>query len=307
MSDLTDRELIEELKKRFDQNKKALAEVQHLNEELKKVNKKLEDSEALKSHFLSNITNEIINPFSSILGLAKNIMSLEKADWKKVQSMVSMIYHEAFNLDFQLRNIFVAAKIEGGEIYPEVLNVDVKQLVESVVDNFKYEMEKKGVTAECNFDLKPKKGDIYYFKTDPEKMKLIVTNHLSNAVKYSFEGGKIIINVWEEDEQLKISVKDFGTGISKENQRIIFDRFKKLDSGIDSIHRGHGLGLSINKGLLDLLDGDIDISTEEGKGSDFTVIIPEAKSNISGFAFDDNEMLFGKDAPEEDESEEQTF
>mgnify|MGYP006282409153 CR=1 FL=1 len=307
MSDLTDRELIDELKKRFEQNKKALAEVQHLNEELKIVNKKLEDSEAMKSHFISNITNEIINPFSSILGLAKNIMSLEKADWKKVQSMVSMIYFEAFNLDFQLRNIFVAAKIEAGEIYPEVLNVDVNRLIESVIDTFKYELEKKNLKLKYQFDAKPSKGAVYYFKTDPEKLKLIVSNHLSNAIKYSEEDKDIEIHVWEEKENLKVSVRDYGTGISKENQRIIFDRFKKLDSGINSIHRGHGLGLSINKGLLDLLDGDIDINTEEGKGSDFTITIPELKSNISGFAFDDNEMFFGKNDPSQEASEEETF
>ncbi|MFP4048152.1 MAG: hypothetical protein ACLFT4_10400, partial [Bacteroidales bacterium] len=102
--ELTDQELINELKKRFEQNKRSLQEVKQLNDQLKRVNKKLEDSEALKSHFISNITNEIINPFSSIIGLARNIMSLGKADWKQVKSMVSMIYYEAFNLNFQLRN-----------------------------------------------------------------------------------------------------------------------------------------------------------------------------------------------------------
>jgi signal transduction histidine kinase len=283
-----------------------LDEVQQLNEELKKVNKKLEDSEALKSHFISNITNEIINPFSSILGLAKHIMSLEKADWNKVKSMVSMIYYEAFNLDFQLRNIFVAAKIEAGEIYPECINVDVKHLLESVIDSFKYELEKKSLKTELQTNLKPEKSDVYYYKTDPEKLKLIISNHLSNAIKYSDEEKKIEIGAWESENKLHISVKDFGTGISNENQKIIFDRFKKLDSGIDSIHRGHGLGLSINKALLDLLDGDIDIQTREGHGSEFTISIPEMKSDISGFAFDDNEMYFGREDNFK-EGEEQTF
>jgi signal transduction histidine kinase len=306
MNELTDKELINELKKRFEQNKKALDEVQQLNEELTRVNKKLEDSEALKSHFISNITNEIINPFSSILGLAKNIMSLEKADWNKVKSMVSMIYYEAFNLDFQLRNIFVAAKIEAGEIYPETINVNVKHLLESVIDTFKYELKKKNLSVDFQFDIEPQKGGVYYFKTDPEKLKLIVSNHLSNAIKYSFEKNKIYLKAWESDEKLHISVKDFGTGISKENQKIIFDRFKKLDSGIDSIHRGHGLGLSINKALVDLLDGEIDIETKEAKGSEFTISIPQLKSDISGFAFDDNEMYFGKDDMFE-EGQEETF
>ncbi|MEF8844921.1 MAG: hypothetical protein V5A59_05555 [Bacteroidales bacterium] len=96
MSELTDQELMDELKERFDQNKKSLEQIQKLYDELKEVNKKLEDSESLKSHFISNITNEIINPFSSIMGLAKNIMSLEEPDWKQVKSMVSMIYYEAW-------------------------------------------------------------------------------------------------------------------------------------------------------------------------------------------------------------------
>src|SRR6056297_3142259 len=176
MSELTDHELIEELRKRFAQNKKSLKEVQELNEELQRVNKKLEDSEALKSHFISNITNEIINPFSSILGLAKNIMSLKAADWEQVKSMVSMIYHEAFNLDFQLRNIFVAAKIEAGEIYPVVLNVDMKQLIQSVIDSFKFETEKKKLKVNLDFNIKTLKGKPYFFKSDPEKVKLIISN-----------------------------------------------------------------------------------------------------------------------------------
>ncbi|MGM0530517.1 MAG: sensor histidine kinase [Bacteroidota bacterium] len=295
MSELTDQELMDELKERFHQNKKSLEQIQKLYEELKEVNKKLEDSEALKSHFISNITNEIINPFSSIMGLAKNIMSLEEPDWKQVKSMVSMIYYEAFNLDFQLRNIFVAAKLEAGEIYPEVLNVDVRKLLESVIDSFKYELDKKNMKVEFNCNIKPKKGAVYYFKTDPEKVKLIISNLLSNAVKYSYDDSNVVINSWESDEKLFISVKDYGTGISEENQEIIFDRFKKLDSGINSVYRGHGLGLSINKALIDLLNGDIDIQTEKGKGSEFIISIPEMENNISGFAFDDNETFFGKE------------
>jgi len=295
MSELTDQELIDELKKRFHQNKKALKEVQELNNELKKVNKKLEESEALKSHFISNITNEIINPFASILALSKNILSVEKENWKKVFSMVSLIYSEAFNLDFQLRNIFVAAKIEAGEIFPEILNVDVRHLLESVTDSFKYECKKKKLDLDLQFEIPYSEEKPFFFKTDPEKLRLIVSNLVSNAVKFSFEDNKVIIKVWIENKKLKIYVQDFGTGISNENQKIIFDRFKRLDSGINSVNRGHGLGLSINKALLDLLNGEIDIESEHGEGAKFTITIPEIESDISGFAFDGNEMFFDED------------
>lgn len=295
MSDLTDKELLDELKKRFEQKLRSLEEVQELNKELKKVNKKLEDSEALKSHFISNITNEIVNPFASILALSKNILSVKKENWKKVFSMVSLIYSEAFNLDFQLKNIFVAAKIEAGEIFPEILNVDIKHLIESVIESFKHETKKKKLKVNLNFNIITEYDKPFYFKTDPEKLRLILSNLLSNAVNFSFNEEEIIINASIDNGALVISVQDFGTGINLENQKIIFDRFKRLDSGINSIHRGHGLGLSINKALLDLLDGSIDIQSEMGKGANFTIVIPENKSQVSGFAFDGNELFFDDD------------
>ncbi|MCD4834135.1 MAG: HAMP domain-containing histidine kinase [Bacteroidales bacterium] len=295
MSDLTDKDLINELKKRFEQNKNALKEVQKLNKELIKVNKKLENSEALKSHFISNITNEIINPFASILALSKNILSVKKENWKKVFSMVSLIYSEAFNLDFQLRNIFVAAKLEAGEIFPEILNVDIKHLTESVIDSFKYETKKKKIKVTFQFNIETENNKPFFFKTDPEKLRLILSNLLSNAIKFSSEKKEIIIDASIENNELIVSVKDYGTGISLENQKIIFDRFKKLDSGINSIRRGHGLGLSINKVLLDLLYGSINIKSEMDKGANFTISIPENESQVSGFAFDGNELFFDDD------------
>ena len=295
MSKLTDQELIDELQRRFEENKKTIQELKDLTEELKIVNKKLEESEALKSHFISNITNEIINPFTSILGLSRNILAVKKENWKKVISMVALIHSEAFNLDFQLRNIFLAAKIEAGEIYPEILNVDLKNIVRNVIDNFRIESKKKNIEIDLQFDIKPDKGQIFYFKTDPEKIKLALANLISNAIKFSYEDNKIVIKAWKVKEVVYISVQDFGTGISEVNQKIIFDRFKRLDSGINSLNRGHGLGLSINKAVIDLLQGKIEIKSEVNKGATFSISIPEAKTNIAGFSTDGNEFLFEDD------------
>lgn len=293
MSKLTDEELFEELKKRIKANKESLQELQELNKELQIVNKKLEESESLKSHFISNITNEIINPFTSIIGLARHILSVNKEDWKTVISMVALIHSEAFTLDFQLRNIFVAAKIEAGEIYPEILNVDIKTLIDNLLESFRLEAKKKKLSLEVEFQKElVKPNEIFYFKTDPEKLKLILSNLLSNAIKFSFEGQKINIKVWKNKDLLNISVQDFGTGITEENQKKIFDRFKRLDTGINSLNRGHGLGLSINKALLDLFNGTIDIQSKLGDGATFTISIPESNSDVAGFSTDGNEFLF---------------
>lgn len=288
---ISDEELLAELKRRFEENKQALQELKSLNEELIVVNKKLEESESLKSHFVSNITNEIINPFTSILGLSKAILSVEKENWKRVFSMIALIHSEAFSLDFQFRNIFVAAKIEAGDIYPEIFTVDIKNMIESVVESFKYESKKKHISVDISFCQNNEEG-AFLFKTDPEKLKLILANLLRNAINFSHENGKIEINVCKDNDELSISVKDYGIGISKENHAIIFDRFNRLDSGINSLNRGHGLGLSVSKAIIDLLKGKIEIESEIGKGACFTLIIPESTETSEGFASDANEAFF---------------
>jgi signal transduction histidine kinase len=294
MNKLTDQELIDELRIRMMENKRALEELKSLNEKLKSVNKKLEESEALKSHFISNITNEIVNPFASILGLSKSILSVNKENWKKVFTMVALIHTEAFSLDFQLKNVFAAAKVEAGEVYPEIGKVDIQNLVRSVTDSFRIEAQKKKVTFELNFDIPSGEDNIYYFKTDPEKLKLILSNLICNAVKFSCDEGVITIRIWSENKGLFISVLNQGVEISDDYRQLIFDRFKRVDSSITSINRGHGLGLSIIKSLLDLLGGDIIFESDEKKGTTFTINIPEAAEDEDSFtsSLNGNEMFF---------------
>ncbi|MBO4373189.1 MAG: hypothetical protein J5826_09675, partial [Bacteroidales bacterium] len=109
---ITDEILLEELSKRIERYKSALANTSSYNKQLLELNKKLSESESMKSHFISNITKEIINPFASILGLAKSITECADESPEKMKRMAAMIHREAFNLDFQFKNIFAAAEIE---------------------------------------------------------------------------------------------------------------------------------------------------------------------------------------------------
>lgn len=292
MNHLSDETIIESLKTRLDNIKKVQLELDRLNTELKETNKRLEESEAFKSHFISNITNEIINPFTSIMGLSRSILSVKKEDWKRVISMVAMIHSEAFNLDFQFRNIFVAAKIEAGELNPEIINVDIIGLIKSTIDNFKIEAKKKRIKILFNFKTENNNSKKAIFKTDPEKVKVILSNLISNAIKFSFVCTNIEINANLVNKILTIEVRDYGIGISDTNQNIIFDRFKRLDSGINSINRGHGLGLSINKSLLDLLDGKIHIQSELNNGTIFKISIPEYEMDSTSISEAGNETFF---------------
>ncbi len=293
MAKLTDKELIEELRIRMSEKTNALEELKVLNEKLRNVNRKLEESEALKSHFISNITNEIVNPFSSILGLSKNILSVDKENWKKVFSMVAMIHSEAFSLDFQLKNIFAAAKIEAGEIYPNIGTVDIPNLVKNVIESFRVEALKKKITFRLDFE-KMDNNRFVNFRTDPEKIKLILSNLINNAVKFSFDESTISLVIRYDDQKIIFAVMNNGIEISKEYQQDIFDRFRRADSNITSVNRGHGLGLSIVKALTDLLGGEVSFSSERTDGTIFTVSIPEASEEEKSFtsSLDGDEIFF---------------
>ena len=296
---LSDKELIEQLKIRLAKSAEMAVMLAKQGEELQSVNEKLSESEALKSHFISNITNEIVNPFASILGLSKNIIASKESDIIKIKSMAELIHSEAFELDFQLKNIFTAARIEAGEASPEYIKTDISQLITSIISAYKYKAEQKQLKINFSFDLDKALSDAHFFRTDPEKLKLIISNLLSNGIKYSNAANRIEVKVWRDENSLKLIVKDFGIGIDKKNLEIIFDRFKRLDASINSLNPGHGLGLSVTKSLLDLMNGNIEIASKRGIGSIFTISIPEGDdTNSDGYALDGNEFIFGNSEDE---------
>ncbi len=289
----SDDALLEELKRRIKNTHNNEDNIKELMAELWKANKKLEESEAMKTHFISNITNEIINPFASIIGLSSNIINAKAEDFPKVKQMAKLIYSEAFNLDFQLNNIFTAAKLEAGEISIEFINVDVLEIIQHVIALFKNEAEKKELTINLSYDNTDRNNDDY-FVTDPAKFRIIFSNLISNAIQYSNATGKIDIKLELQKNKIALSVKDFGVGIDKNSQKEIFDRFTKLNNNINTLNRGHGLGLSVTKALLDILEGKIELTSQRNHGSEFIVTIPEGKSNhiIDEFSSDGNDFIF---------------
>lgn len=290
----TDEELLEELKKRFDVNKMAMNDLKAMTHKLEVVNKKLKESEEVKSNFLSNIKNEINNPISSILGLANQIIT-DSLDKDVIVSSVATIYSEAKNLDYQLRNIFIAAELEAGDCQLSVAETKVCQLIDNLVDSFRPNIEEKKLTL--NFD---RCGDEkFLFATDPEKFQIVLSNIISNAIEFSKQEGIIEIKIWKDENQtLKISVRDNGIGIDKEDHDRIFDRFTQIDTGVSKSHKGHGLGLSITKEIITLFNGTIQVDSAKGQGSTFILSVPELNT-ISGekvyadtgteFFFDDEE------------------
>ncbi len=290
-SGLTDFQILKELENRLKISHDALADHMRIAEKLKDVNHKLLESEKLKSNFLSNIKNEIKNPLTAILGLANLMLSGEVSE-QKFLDYVKLIYDETFELNFQLKNICLAADLEGGVVDVQVSHVNIKHLLERLIVSY----ESVFHHSKPQFKLVYNGPELFY--TDSGKMHILISNLFSNAIKFSDKGS--IIQVTAEvgsNNKIYISVKDEGIGIREEDFERIFGRFVQLDSGKSKEYPGHGLGLAIVKSLTELLDGEVNLESIEGEGTTFIIALSEYQQNekaLQDIDFDDN-LLFGED------------
>ena len=256
-----------------------LSRLEKENEELVKslseVNEKLRDSERLKGHFISNITNEIVNPFTSVLALAQNIKCLREGEISTAHHMAELIFEEAFHLDFQLKNIFAAALIEAGKEEIKYSTININDLSNHISNYFKSLLDKKGIQLSVSFISEVINEEPFLFTSDRDKLELILKNLIGNSIKYSPGDSFIEVKYQLSNGELLLEVSDHGKGINPEDRKIIFDRFKQLDEKINSINTGHGLGLSIVQAYAEMLDGKVSLDTNFNNGTKVIVFIPE--------------------------------
>ena len=287
--ELTDKELLDELQRRFDKNQEMLQAERELIKQLNEVNQKLVESEKVKTNFLSNIRNEINNPIAAILELSKNLsLGIVPSDMQ--QQCSETIHSEAFELDFQLRNIFVSAELEAGESPLSVISVNIRSLVDSVIESYIRKIRKKNLIL--NVEHTMPEGTI--FQSDAEKLHLILSNLLSNAIQFNHVGGSINIRTAVMDGQLNIRIQDSGIGIAPEDQSEIYNRFHQIEAGSTKSYGGHGLGLSVAKALLEIIGGSISVESTIGQGSTFSIAVNEMEGGMNEdiFSSDGNDFLF---------------
>ena len=273
---MSNNELQNELKICKEQILQLNLENEELSKSLFKLNEKFRDSEQMKGHFISNIRNEIVNPFASILALAKNLKQLKEGEILQVHRMAELIFIEAFHLDFQLRNIFAAAMIESGKESINNSSINFHEICEQLVHFFNDLLKKKNIQLIISFKNFILPGEPILFISDKDKIVLILRNLISNSIKFSPDYSVIELSISRNNEQLSIEVSDHGIGINETDRKIIFDRFKRLDEKINSINMGHGLGLSIVQSYVEMLGGQVSIDENSGGGLKITVSISES-------------------------------
>lgn len=273
MSRLEDEALIDELRERFDENRRAINDLRELTGKLESTNRKLQDAESLKSHFLSNIRNEINNPLTAIMGFAYQLKTSPVSAEQAVRNG-RLIYDEAFELSFQLENIFLAAGLEAGQEAPQPTLVDVVAILYEVVAELEHRIFEKGI------DIAYTLPESLSLLVDQRFLQIILRNLVANAVEFSPRWGSVAIEASVDNERLQLAVSDSGPGIDPADQATVFDRFRQLDSGSRKKHRGHGLGLSICRELADLCGGSIGIQSRLGEGSVFTLFLPQMAADF---------------------------
>jgi signal transduction histidine kinase len=288
MIKITQKELMKELKLKAMKNNELVNAQTELMAQLKQVNDKLMNSERIKSNFLSNIRNEINNPISAVLELSKSLLNrnIQEVDKEKFSQL---IYNEVFYLDFQLRNIINSAELEAGETKLSPSHVNVNSILSSVLDSFQHLIEKKELHIHQTLSNVSRQ-----FVSDPEKLHLILSNLLANAVRFCNEDGNILIDIMVDSNTLHIKIKNSGSSIPKENESVIFDRFRQMEEGSIKTYIGHGLGLSITKALLELMDGDIKLNNDTIGATEFVVSLKELdmRSNSMSLSEDGNDFIF---------------
>lgn len=221
--------------------------------------------ETLKTDFVSNVSHEMKTPIAIIKNYAQ-LLQTGKASEEQRAEYAKGIEDAASRLSSLISNILKLNKLEHQRITLEVETYDLcRQLCESVF-LFEDAMEEKGIELEADIE------DMAMIKADASLMELVWNNLLSNAVKFTERGDSITIRQTSDEDHIRVSVSDTGCGISKESINHIFDKFYQGDTSHST--EGNGLGLALVKRVLELMDGEIRITSEEGKGSTFLVTLP---------------------------------
>lgn len=246
-------------------------------------NIELEKITRLKDEFFTIISHELRTPLTIIyssLQLAYDIYGKEITP--NMDKTLSRINQNCSRLLKLINNILDISKAEAGFLSLSTTEFDIVYVSEAIVNSANSYATSKGI--ELIFDTNEEECNV---KLDRDKYEKVLLNLLSNAIKFTPEGKQIIVSLVIEEEYFYLNVKDYGVGIPEDKTEAIFDRFAQVDSSLSRRAEGTGIGLALVKKIVELMDGEIKVISEVGKGTEFTVKIKKVgadSSNINSYA-----------------------
>lgn len=239
---------------------------------------KLRRLETMRKDFVANVSHELKTPLTSIKGFVETLLDGDLEDKETTRKFMSIIYQEAERLNNLIHDLLDISKLESGQTELRVKQVELEPLIDSVVLAISNRMNAKNLQLERDIQAKTVWGD-------EGLLNELFINLIDNSVKYTPAGGKITVGSLKGKGETIIYVRDTGFGIPAESLPRIFERFYRVDKGRSREMGGTGLGLSIVKHIVERHGGKVAVQSELGKGSEFTVTIPDvapAEENADG-------------------------
>ena len=280
----------EELEKRNREQASINTVLRHQRDDLTILNSALEEANKARSQFLSTMSHELRTPLTSVIGFSQILLRTSASDTlsSRQKDNIERILKNGQHLLSLINDVLDLAKIEAGRMDVYYSDVNVKSMLSNIVEETQSIALERGIALYCTVS-----DDVEHVETDQIRLRQILLNLVSNALKFT-EQGEVILSARrvpalslsgtktvlhetssEQDvEQVAISVSDTGIGISQEMQERIFEAFYQIDGSNTRKYGGTGLGLSIVRQLTTLLGGRIEIQSEEHHGSTFTLYLP---------------------------------
>jgi len=290
----TQRDKVEEQNKELENYRNHLEKIVDLRtKQLIIAKEKAEESDRLKSSFIENMSHEIRTPMNAILGFS-NLLILPDTSKEKAKSFIEIIETNANSLANLIDDIIDLSKIEAGKLTIKKSDCDINHLLDNLLITYKESNKKKYPNIQLKLS-KQVKDTTFIINTDKNRVKQVLINLLNNAIKFTEKGNidfgykiiktndnikpnnnvKINTNIEKQSQQsILFFIKDNGIGIEKTSQKMIFERFSKIERNKKKLYRGTGLGLSISKSIVNKLGGQIWLESEINKGSTFYFTIP---------------------------------
>lgn len=244
--------------------KSNIREIDDLISSINKLSNELKEQENLRKQLTEDIAHELRTPLTSIRGHLDTIIA---GIWQPTNERLISINEEVIritNLVDKLRKLAKFDK-EKNNLNKEI--VDLKKYIKSIAYNY------EGKALEKNIIIKYKLEDIKAL-IDKEKFAQVIINILANAIKYNNGNNEIYISSFKKDDNIVISIKDYGVGIAKSEQKNIFERFYRVDKSRGANEKGMGVGLTIAKSIVNAHGGEIKVYSEINKGSEFIITLP---------------------------------